>query len=90
MDDTPLRMRLPVELLRQIVLDYAFSERQTEDFARKSYKPKWTTIQPLTIASKILRILALEAWFEVYFAHSPEDLLHVWPEFHSWTRCADP
>ena len=94
MDDFPhLQCHLPTELLRQIVIDYASSERQAGDQAsqpRHSYKPPWSTIQPLTLASKVLRELALEAWFEIYYAHSPDDLLHVWPMFSSWTRCGVP
>lgn len=81
------RSRLPTELLREIVQYYAhtISWRDPER-ARESYKPHWTDYQPLILASKVLRQLSLETWFEVYYAQSPEDLANAWPEFSIWTR----
>lgn len=84
--NTP-RSRLPTELLREVVHYYAYiiSWRDPER-ARQSYKPHWADYQPLTLASKVLRQLSLETWFEVYYAQSPEDLVSAWPEFSIWTR----
>ncbi|CDO70083.1 hypothetical protein BN946_scf184806.g10 [Trametes cinnabarina] len=76
-----------MELLREIVHYYtkAIPPREPEK-GRQSYKPPWSAFESLAIASKALRQLALESWFEVYFSRSPDDLLHVWPEFELWTR----
>ncbi|KAI0635130.1 hypothetical protein C8Q77DRAFT_1277865 [Trametes polyzona] len=81
------RLRLPTELLREIVHFYAHSLplREPQE-PRQSCKPRWDDFRALTLASKTLRQLALEAWFEVYYARSPDDLLNVWPELSSWTR----
>lgn len=78
---------LPTELLREVVHYYAYiiCWRDPER-ARQSYKPHWADYQPLTLASKVLRQLSLETWFEVYYAQSPEDLVNAWPEFSIWTR----
>ena len=81
------RAQLPTELLREVVQYYARTVAWREpDNPRHSYKPRWSDFEPLTLASKVLRQLALEAWFEVYYAQSPGDLLHVWPEVGVWTR----
>ncbi|KAI0659175.1 hypothetical protein C8Q70DRAFT_916332 [Cubamyces menziesii] len=87
------RAQLPTELLREVVQYYAqtVAWREPEN-PRHSYKPRWSDFEPLTLTSKVLRQLALEAWFEVYYAQSPGDLLHVWPEVGVWTRelhCVD-
>ncbi|KAI0360698.1 hypothetical protein OH77DRAFT_1393119 [Trametes cingulata] len=79
--------QLPTELLREVVHHYARAmPSRGHDKPRESYKPLWSDFEPLTLASKALRQLALEAWFEVYYAQSPDDLLNVWPEFSIWTR----
>ncbi|EIW55733.1 uncharacterized protein TRAVEDRAFT_50214 [Trametes versicolor FP-101664 SS1] len=78
---------LPTELLREVVHYYAhIISWRIPERARQSYKPNWTDYQPLTLASKVLRQLSLETWFEVYYAQSPEDLVNAWPEFSTWTR----
>ncbi|EJF63661.1 hypothetical protein DICSQDRAFT_178943 [Dichomitus squalens LYAD-421 SS1] len=80
--------QLPTELLRQIVLEYVstYDEGRKFEEPRHSYKPPWSSVEPLTLASKVLRQLALEAWFEVYYVRTPDDLLHAWPEFELWTK----
>ena len=80
--------QLPTELLRQIVFEYirTYDEGRKLEEPRHSYKPPWSSVEPLTLASKVLRQLAFEAWFEVYYAHTPEDLLDAWPEFKLWTK----
>lgn len=82
------RSLLPTELLRQIILHYVStsSEGRASDTPQRIYKPSWSVVEPLTLASKTLRHLALEAWFEVYYARCPDDLLKAWPEFSTWTR----
>ncbi|KAI0777667.1 hypothetical protein BD413DRAFT_467207 [Trametes elegans] len=81
------RPQLPTELLREVIHHYACSVPSRESSEpRKSYKPMWNDYQPLTLTSRAMRQLALEAWFEVYYAQSPEDLLDVWPEMSLWTR----
>ncbi|KAL7284203.1 hypothetical protein ACG7TL_001485 [Trametes sanguinea] len=81
------RPQLPTELLREIVSHYTQTlPSRGPEKGRQSYKPAWSDFEPLTLASKILRQLALEAWFKVYFARSPDDLLNVWPEFELWTK----
>ncbi|KAH9920020.1 uncharacterized protein BXZ73DRAFT_104837 [Epithele typhae] len=85
------RLQLPTELLRQIVAEYVHCEsvlakERAPHGPRRSYKPAWKVVQSLSLAAKALRQLALEAWFEVYFAPSPEALLQAWPECGSWTR----
>ncbi|KAI8970574.1 hypothetical protein BD414DRAFT_518342 [Trametes punicea] len=81
------RPQLPTELLRDIVRRYTETLLpRAPAKAKQSYKPLWRDVEPLTLASKVLRQLALEAWFEVYYAQSPDDLLNVWPEFGQWTR----
>ncbi|KAI1798232.1 hypothetical protein LXA43DRAFT_968623 [Ganoderma leucocontextum] len=80
--------QLPTELLRHIVFEYVstFDEQRKLEEPRQSYKPPWGSVEPLTLASKVLRQLALEAWFEVYYVHTPDDLLTGWPEFGLWTK----
>ncbi|KAI0371931.1 hypothetical protein BV20DRAFT_964590 [Pilatotrama ljubarskyi] len=88
MAEAPLhRPQLPVELLGEVVHHYArMLPPRDPDKPRQSYKPNWTDYESLTLASKVLRQLALEAWFEVYYAQSPDDLLNVWSEFSTWTK----
>lgn len=84
----PLKPPLPIELLRHVVFEYV----STLDDGRKleeplqSYKPLWSFVEPLTLTSKVLRQLAFEAWFEVYYVHTPDDLLNGWSEFGLWTK----
>ncbi|KAM5537069.1 hypothetical protein V8D89_009215 [Ganoderma adspersum] len=79
--------QLPTELLRHIVFDYiAFNEGRKLEEPQQTYKPPWSSVEPLTLASKVLRQLAFEAWFQVYYVRSPDDLLTAWPEFSLWTK----
>ncbi|KAI0826636.1 hypothetical protein BC628DRAFT_1495469 [Trametes gibbosa] len=81
------RPQLPTELLREIVQYYAHAVRWREaQVPMQSYKPRWLDYQPLILASKALRKLALETWFEVFYAQSLDNLLCAWPEFSVWTR----
>ncbi|KAI0646291.1 hypothetical protein C8Q79DRAFT_659507 [Trametes meyenii] len=78
---------LPTELLREVVSYYSQTvASRGQETSRRSYKPSWNHYQPLTLASRVLRQLTLEAWFEVYYARSPQDLSNGWPEFSVWTR----
>lgn len=87
MVDSPLRPLLPTEVLRQIVFEYvSAAEWRDSETPRHSYKPSWSVVQSLTFASKVVRQLALEAWFQVYFVRRPDDLLNAWPELSIWTR----
>ncbi|RDX54471.1 hypothetical protein OH76DRAFT_1340914 [Lentinus brumalis] len=89
MSDISNRTRLPTELLRIIILDYLTAIREehgSKEVSRTSYKAPWYMVEPLILTSRICRRLALEGWFEVYFAHSPNDLLEVWPEVSIWTK----
>ena len=80
--------QLPTELLRNIVLEYVstLDEGRKLEEPRHSYKPSWSSVEPLTRTSRVLRQLSLEARFEVYCAHTPDDLLTGWPEFGQWTK----
>lgn len=80
--------QLPTELLRHIVFDYVltFDEGRKLEQPQQTYKPPWNSVEPLTLTSKVLRQLAFEAWFRVYYVHSPDDLLTAWPEFALWTK----
>ncbi|KAI0674280.1 hypothetical protein C8Q78DRAFT_1067363 [Trametes maxima] len=81
------RCQLPTELLREIVFHYSQgAPLQEQEASRERCKPLWTHFEPLSLTSKVLRQLSLEAWFEVYYAQSPEDLSNGWPEFSTWTR----
>ncbi|RPD65459.1 hypothetical protein L227DRAFT_583381 [Lentinus tigrinus ALCF2SS1-6] len=88
--------RLPTELLRIIILHYLATVREehgTIEVSKKSHKAPWCMVEPLTLTSRTCRRLALEGWFEVYFTHSPNDLLEAWPEFSTWTKelhCVEP
>ncbi|KAI0717409.1 hypothetical protein C8T65DRAFT_571819 [Cerioporus squamosus] len=89
MSNRSTHARLPNELLRIIILDYLTTLREqhgSKDVPRKSYKAPWYLVEPLTLSSRDCRRIALEGWFEVYFAHTPHDLIEVWPEFSIWTK----
>ncbi|OBZ77493.1 hypothetical protein A0H81_01978 [Grifola frondosa] len=40
----------------------------------------------VTLVSKTFRTIALEAWFETFFATLPAHVLDAWPEVGTWTR----
>jgi len=89
---------LPTELLRHIVLYYVRSadvQTDTEGaYLPIGEKPNWELIEPLTLSFKVFRLLTLEAWFEVYVAKRPADLLEfsLFPDIPMWARelrCVD-
>ena len=93
MNGLTCRTRLPTEILRIIILGYISTARDdygTIEVPRKSYKAPWGMVEPLTLASRTCRRLALEGWFDVYFAHSPNELSEVWPESSIWTKYVSP
>ncbi|KAG5635492.1 hypothetical protein H0H81_011047 [Sphagnurus paluster] len=67
-------MHIPLELV-QIIIEYSlYSKNASNHELAVSIKPDWKAIQPLTLASKTYRALALEAWFQTLFINSPNDL----------------
>jgi hypothetical protein len=70
---------VPLELVREIiasVFDDATSCDTCEEPGR-TCKPLWSSIEPLTVASKAYRALVLECWFRTFFTKSSEDLSSV-------------
>lgn len=82
----PCTHTLPTELLREIASYYVYSLPQRGEEPGKNCKPAWEDVRPLTLASKTFRHIALELWFEAFFAVSPSQLIDVRPEIRAWTR----
>ena len=88
-------MSLPLELVREIIHLLLFSappRSSTPEDPGYSTKPKWSTINALSLTSQSYRTLALEAWFRTLYIESPDDLIFLrdsgwFPELGSkWTR----
>ncbi|KAI0916255.1 hypothetical protein AcW1_009919 [Taiwanofungus camphoratus] len=87
---------LPTELVREIIL-YAVHNACPSTLvpatASRS-KPEWKCIENLSLVSRTFRILFLEAWFEIFVAKDPSDLLQIdiYSQISSWTsqlHCRD-
>ena len=95
-------MFLPLELVREIIHLLLFStppRSLTPEKPGCSTKPRWGTINVLTLTSQSYRALALEAWFQTLYIESPVNLMVLqdsgwFPELGSkWTRhlhCVQP
>ncbi|KAJ7238055.1 hypothetical protein B0H12DRAFT_100908 [Mycena haematopus] len=81
---------LPVELVREIIAHVLDLQPVTATDGRgANWKPKWDLLRSLSVASRLYRTLALEAWFRVLFTTSPVDLVFVQnhlPDVQEWTR----
>ncbi|KAJ3886485.1 hypothetical protein GG344DRAFT_69631 [Lentinula edodes] len=81
---------LPPELLREIISFHISQNITLVDTKHVgSSKPSWQLFSSLSLASKILRTLALEAWFAILCVRRDEDLLDEFmpfPEIKTWTR----
>ncbi|KAJ7176737.1 hypothetical protein C8R46DRAFT_1213319 [Mycena filopes] len=80
---------LPTELLREIIGYVLVTAEVSEELYLNSKKSQWPLICSLSVASKVCRALALEAWFQVLFSKSPTDTFFiedVLPEIYTWTR----
>lgn len=62
-------MNLPLELISDIARWASVSEGTDDDFS----KPDWSQVVGTSLASKLLRILVLEAWFEIIRIRETED-----------------
>ncbi|KAJ4474316.1 hypothetical protein J3R30DRAFT_3295695, partial [Lentinula aciculospora] len=80
---------LPPELLREILGFYIAQNTNFNTKDTESSKPSWQLFSSLSLASKILRTLALEAWFRVLLVKHDEDLCDEYLPFteikRSWT-----
>ncbi|KAF8656655.1 hypothetical protein AX16_002459 [Volvariella volvacea WC 439] len=95
-----MKPTLPVELLREIVrlvFSDAPSAKRVVDSPGICSKPSWKVVDPLSLASRTLRSLALEMWFQVFFVDKPEQMrtgLSFFPQLGSrWVRhlhCVQP
>ncbi|EDR13638.1 uncharacterized protein LACBIDRAFT_322724 [Laccaria bicolor S238N-H82] len=88
-------MSLPLELVQEIIHLLLFSappRSSTPEDPGNSTKPRWGTIDALSLTSQSCRALVLEAWFRTLYIESPEDLIFLresgwFPELESkWTR----
>lgn len=65
----PFVMTLPLELISDIVRWASVSEATDDDFS----KPDWSQVVGISLASKLLRTLVLEAWFDIIRIRETED-----------------
>ena len=88
-------MSLPLELVQEVIHLLLFSappRSSTPEDPGCSTKPKWSTINALSLTSQSYRALVLEAWFRTLYIESPDDLIFLrdlgWsPELWcNWTR----
>lgn len=72
---------LPIELLHHIILQFVhgvYPVPADESIGLPvASKPDWKLVEPLILSNKTFRQLALEAWFEIYVAKRPNDLLQL-------------
>ena len=95
-------MSLPLELVQEIIHLLLFSappRSSTPEDPGCSTKPRWSTINALSLTSQSYRALVLEAWFRTLYIDSLESLIFLqdsgwFPELWSkWTRhlhCVQP
>ncbi|KAG5722950.1 hypothetical protein E4T56_gene5103 [Termitomyces sp. T112] len=82
-------MYLPLELLHEIILVSLSSSPTAPEETGVSIKQNWASLEPLTLASKVYRKQALNAWFRTLYAKTPSDVFHfglIFPDFCGITR----
>ena len=87
-------MPLPLELVQEIIHLLLFSAPPRSSTPEDPYstKPRWGTINALSLTSHSYRALVLEAWFRTLYIESSGDLIFLrasgwFPELGSkWTR----
>ncbi|KAG6828634.1 hypothetical protein H0H92_007226 [Tricholoma furcatifolium] len=65
---------LPPEILREVI-SFSLASRSSNSELGVSIKREWASIEPLTLASKAYRYIALNAWFQSLFVTSPSDIV---------------
>lgn len=96
---SPLMYSVPLELVREIIesiFNDSTSLSACEEPGRTT-KPIWSSIESITLASKLYRALAIERWFRTLFIKSSKDLYlmdNLFPEMKRtcarWSSCAIP
>lgn len=83
-------MYLPPELIREIIAFILDGPLNNSEEPGISTKQSWSSLEPLTLASKAYRTLSLVAWFRILFIKDPKDipiLYTFFPEIGTaWTR----